>query len=662
MNQDLVTHVVEESVLLRKRSDARFVRQFPIAWKPMIDSYLKGLSPSQILREGHVKGNPVKLSELVELIRDVEGDSSLYHGSLRRQAGELDLAPSWFESQYFSLKLWSERNFGLSLYAGFYFLAFMTLGLTLLRAFQPFSLSGFLFVNETYDYCIVGLIVGMSVLGLTKGLLLVILHLFATGSIPETRLAWRGLMIDLSVDTSPIEAQRHKVLKLVFFLCSSMAYIAAATLWAPVTLLGLNPMSLTVLALLMTFVSLNPKRRGETSSIFGILFPNWKARRYLSYFENRSLFAFFRKGHVVDDESHLLLYAGLCITWSVTFLFFLITLMFENIRDLMVAWRVAHGPEWFSLLFVILIFSGIILLVLSELWRVLVRNLLFLFQRQIHNFLRNRSIRTEKVFDTDKVREFLANSPLFQGFPDDVIDGFLGHGYIQVVKVGQSIIVQGNVGTELYMILDGEAVVRRQEPTGEINDVAVLSKGAIFGEMSLLRNVVRTAHVVALSPVRVFVLPKSDFENLFQGLANGQTLEQRIALSGVLGDSSVFTDLPKESLQIILNHGSFAEYKVGQTIIEQGDGDKDFYILLRGQVEVVRAGDMRLALIGPAGFFGEVALFENRPRSATVRVIEDCVVLKLSQQGFWELMDQNLPLAANIQEVSWLRRQAPMDL
>lgn len=660
MPEILKTQVVGESIVVRKPHDLHFRKMFPLAWKPLIDAYQKGLPPSQMLQDGIGKSSPVRLRDWVEFVREVEGAIPGDAGHLRKLR-EFDVAPGWFEYRVFGLKLWSERNVWARFYPGFYFLGFLTTALALLRVLSGFDLRNFLWVNGSFELAFIGLFLGLSLLGLTKGAVLVGMHLLATGSWPETRFAFRGLMFDLEVDSSPVEAHRLQSVKLFYFLTSAQLYLAGATFWSAFALPGLNASSLSVLGLLMTFLSLNPRRRGEVSKIFGILYPQWKVRRSLSYLENRALFAFFKRGRWIEDESQLLRYALLCLLWSAGFLAFLIGLYVANGQDLLLAMRVAHGSAWGSVILMILIFSGITVTVVSELWRLLARHILFLFQRPLRNFARNRSIRTERHFDPAQIRRFLAASPLFHGASDESLDAFLAGGVIQIVKPGQSVIVQGNVGTELFVLLDGEAVVRRLDDAGETHDLAVLSKGAVFGEMSLLRNTVRTASVVALSPLRVFMMPKTEFERIFQG-ENIRMIERRIALSGVLGDSSVFQDLPAETMQIILSYGEFCEFQKGEMLIEHGDRDKDFYIVLRGQVEAVRAGDMRLNVIGPAGFFGEVSLFENRPRSASIRALTDGVALKLPFDGFWRMVDQNPALAAHIQELSWLRRETPDNL
>ncbi|MBX3017571.1 MAG: cyclic nucleotide-binding domain-containing protein [Bdellovibrionaceae bacterium] len=660
MPEILKTQVVGESIVVRKPHDLHFRKLFPLAWKPLIDAYQKGLPPSRVLQDGIEKSSPVRLRDWIEFVREVEGKVPGDAGLLRKLR-EFDVAPGWFEYRLFELKLWSERNVWARFYPGFYFLGFLTMALAGLRVLSGFDLRHFLWVNGSFELAFVGLFLGLSLLGLTKGVVLVAMHLLATGSWPETRIAFRGLMIDLDVDASPVEAHRLKSVKLFYFTTSALLYLAGAAFWGAFSLPGLNAASLSVLGLLMTFLSLNPRRRGEVSKIFGILYPQWKVRRALSYLENRALFAFFKRGRWIQDESQLLRYALLCLLWSAGFLAFLIGLVVANGQDLWLALGHTRGSAWGSVILMLLIFAGITATVVSELWRLLARHFLFLFQRPLRDFSRNRSIRTERRFDPAQIRRFLSASPLFHGAAEASLDAFLECGVIQIVKPGQSLIVQGNVGTELFVLLEGEAVVRRLDEAGEAQDLAVLSKGAVFGEMSLLRNTVRTASVVALSPLRVFMMPNSEFARIFQG-ENIRMIERRIALSGVLGDSSVFQDLPAETLQIILSYGEFREFKKGELLIEHGDRDKDFYIVLRGEVEAVRAGDMRLNVIGPAGFFGEVSLFENRPRSASIRALADGVALKLPFDGFWRMVDQNPALAAHIQELSWLRRETPDNL
>jgi CRP/FNR family transcriptional regulator len=56
----------------------------------------------------------------------------------------------------------------------------------------------------------------------------------------------------------------------------------------------------------------------------------------------------------------------------------------------------------------------------------------------------------------------------------------------------------------------------------------------------------------------------------------------------------------------------------GFEVVTEGDDGLGFFVVRSGEVEVVRGG-MRLATLGPDSWFGEMALLDNLPRSASVR-------------------------------------------
>jgi hypothetical protein len=74
------------------------------------------------------------------------------------------------------------------------------------------------------------------------------------------------------------------------------------------------------------------------------------------------------------------------------------------------------------------------------------------------------------------------------------------------VAAGQVVIRTGDVGDRFYVVADGQLEVRRERSL-----VRELSRGDGFGELALLRDVPRTADVVALTPVLLHALGKVDF-------------------------------------------------------------------------------------------------------------------------------------------------------
>ena len=105
--------------------------------------------------------------------------------------------------------------------------------------------------------------------------------------------------------------------------------------------------------------------------------------------------------------------------------------------------------------------------------------------------------------------------------PDDVIDVLAGlalfadldrpqlesvaHTFDEdMFPQGQRVLRQGFAGSNFYVILDGEAAVRVDG-----QDLATLSRGDFFGEVSVLLGQAPTADIVALRSLRCLVLPGS---------------------------------------------------------------------------------------------------------------------------------------------------------
>lgn len=79
-------------------------------------------------------------------------------------------------------------------------------------------------------------------------------------------------------------------------------------------------------------------------------------------------------------------------------------------------------------------------------------------------------------------------------------------------------------------------------------------------------------------------------------------------------------------------------YEAGEVIVRQGDTSLTLYVILSGSVAVEREREsgprVRLATFGPDGFFGEMGLLDDSPRSATVVALEPTECALLSKWDF----------------------------
>jgi CRP/FNR family transcriptional regulator, cyclic AMP receptor protein len=86
------------------------------------------------------------------------------------------------------------------------------------------------------------------------------------------------------------------------------------------------------------------------------------------------------------------------------------------------------------------------------------------------------------------------------------------------VAAGRALVVEGDIGHEAFVVIDGTASVTRDG-----NEVAEVGPGAVFGEMALIDRTPRNASVTATTPMRVLVIGKREFTGLLDEAADFRT-------------------------------------------------------------------------------------------------------------------------------------------
>lgn len=94
---------------------------------------------------------------------------------------------------------------------------------------------------------------------------------------------------------------------------------------------------------------------------------------------------------------------------------------------------------------------------------------------------------------------------------------------------------------------------------------------------------------------------------------------------------------------------SIVSLKAGKTIFKEGDFGKSMYIVLEGTVEIyviLNKQETHLASMNQGDFFGEMALFRDKPRSACARVIADVRLAVIESRAQLEKFLSDNPLFA----------------
>ena len=117
-------------------------------------------------------------------------------------------------------------------------------------------------------------------------------------------------------------------------------------------------------------------------------------------------------------------------------------------------------------------------------------------------------------------------------------------------------------------------------------------------------------------------------------MAEGKPSLDKLA---ALRRSPLFDQLSPAELEVLAELSRPRRFARGQAILEEGEQGDSLYVLVGGEVEVLRregTEDKALARLEPPEFFGEMALIDREERSATVRAVSDVTALQLTAQNF----------------------------
>jgi CRP-like cAMP-binding protein len=124
----------------------------------------------------------------------------------------------------------------------------------------------------------------------------------------------------------------------------------------------------------------------------------------------------------------------------------------------------------------------------------------------------------------------------------------------------------------------------------------------------------------------------------------GDVLATKQEKLDLLGAVPLFSDLSKKDLERILTTSKETQHGQGDAIVTEGRGGVGFHLIMDGKAKVVR-GSRTVATLGPGEFFGEMALVDDAPRSASVIADTDMETLVISKWEFRPMIRSNPELA-----------------
>lgn len=120
----------------------------------------------------------------------------------------------------------------------------------------------------------------------------------------------------------------------------------------------------------------------------------------------------------------------------------------------------------------------------------------------------------------------------------------------------------------------------------------------------------------------------------------------------MLNQLYVFSDLAPQETQELTRHSTTRTYPANTILISEGDLTDSLYVVLQGEVKVFvsdeQGKEVILNILGPGEYFGELALLDDEPRSASVKTLEKTKVMVITVQDFKKCLESNSEMVFNL--------------
>jgi ATP-binding cassette, subfamily B, bacterial len=209
-------------------------------------------------------------------------------------------------------------------------------------------------------------------------------------------------------------------------------------------------------------------------------------------------------------------------------------------------------------------------------------------------------------------------------------------------------------------ILYDPAILVLDEPTSALDPRTEAAVNATLHKQGQGRTVITVTHRLSsvVDADRIFVLERGQVieqgthEELLNtrglyyrlwGQQNGFADAERVGVEASrLRAIPFFENLDEALLSALAERFVVERHTEGHTIFEEGDPGDKLYFIDRGEVEVMVTGPTgekrRVALLRDGDYFGEIALLEDVPRTATVRTRAPSILLGLDREQFLDLL------------------------
>lgn len=233
----------------------------------------------------------------------------------------------------------------------------------------------------------------------------------------------------------------------------------------------------------------------------------------------------------------------------------------------------------------------------------------------------------------------LAATPLFAGLPSEALEALVANLSLIHLEAGQVLFREGDPGDALYVIAEGEVSVQAEGPPRV--EMARLGASSFIGEVALMTDQPRSATVVALVDSELLRIDRHTLARVLG--QHGDVL--RAVLRFVrdrlvdrwIRTSPLFRPFEESQREELAQRFSFLEIDANTKLIPAGARPDGLYIVLAGNFNVVRGGQLIITL-GPGDLIGETALLSGGAFRSDVIAVGKSLALCLPAPIFREVI------------------------
>jgi CRP/FNR family cyclic AMP-dependent transcriptional regulator len=111
----------------------------------------------------------------------------------------------------------------------------------------------------------------------------------------------------------------------------------------------------------------------------------------------------------------------------------------------------------------------------------------------------------------------------------------------------------------------------------------------------------------------------------------------------------LFADVPRDVLEQVGRFVEEIDVPAGRALTHEGRHEGYFFVIVEGTVRIEQGG-RTINTIGPGDFLGEIALLDGGPRTATATTETPCLLLSMTHERFFELVESSAPVRKAIIE------------